>query len=1420
MMQEILQKYQDRLVNISGRNRSLVLKRLYKKRAFDIMQLDQFHDGFSSQVKSFLFENGRKKLLLLDDPYREQQNNEKMVRANLERQYESQQASLRQSFESEGLEEALKQLEIDYKLDLEQALEEVAERHKSLVSIGQGINHLYREISSVERETGRRELFVGYPFVEGKLVDGSFIRAPLMLFPVGLVKDKNKWYLTDVEGASPQLNKVLVFSHSKANESLPPELEWEVDVRSRPAREVISSTIRYLNDYGMSIGEADNLDMQRFRDYTANDTPDYSLGTLVLKNHLILGQFPTSNSIYEDYNQLKQRQLERSPISELLDSRNSTSPDTRESGEPIKEKDYFFISPLDHSQEKAVQKVNGRGHLVIHGPPGTGKSETIANIITDCLAKGKRVLMVSQKRAALDVVYNRLSALHSKLVLVHDGAADKRAFYNHVSNSLEAVTKRSSYTRQRAMLLGQQIDGKLKTLQRSWTTLHSLHDSGLSLQQLYVKCSCIDQAPLAGLLAELSRDNCLEDVGYDDLKAAQIHLGQTGKLEAYVEFEELSKNPLLRFVKRGVDKTGVLIAEETLRCFDYDRFLDLRNNEWFMPILLRLKEAEFPQSQEELEQIGIDFIAAQFPDLLQQCCDGRWWTPKYWLNYRRNREQQKENDVRYRECLEQTKWLTTSILHMREEVRRELQPLSHVFSTEGIELFVELFLESDNNKTVLEKIRGTIPEVENYSVLATKVAHLSQMERTLAECVRKHMTRTNNTVVQALHDVVQAYLVYALRAHESTLGVHDLLVSGDSYERIQMDIRDLMQQKRDSIPQVIIGDWSSRFLTEAANRKNMEYHANKKSHLWPLRRYVSQFTDDILNLFPCWLMGPEAISDILPLNPGMFDIIIFDEASQMFVENAIPAIYRAKQVVVAGDAKQLRPDDLFLGRVEDDPDAMGSDMVLPAEEVDSLLDLAVANCEGVYLNYHYRSRYAELINFSNYGFYRAQLQISPNNDMPQKPPIERIKVDGKWSTRRDNFVEAEKVVEIIDHLLRTRKQRETIGVVTFNHTQKELIQDLLDHRSSTDPGFSAMYSEEQDRQEGNQDAGLFVKNIENVQGDERDIIIFSVGYGPDEHNRVRAHFGSLNREGGANRLNVAVSRAKKKIYLVTSIEPEELNVEKAKHEGPKFLKAYLAYARAISAGDLDGAHSILNSLLDTGVDLDEQELYDSEFEEQVATALRSRGYHVYSQVGVSGYRIDLGIYDESSSRFILGIECDGATYHSSKSARERDIQRQMYLESRGWKIARVWSTDWWKNPKDETRRLVQIIEAELARQRKTKEQFTAISPVPNLGVEAQETPKHTKTVHAGDKAQLVAKATKGQQTLTFSSIDKGRKVSFGDRVWLTQTDGSFVFHLDLEDNPHNRHLMKDYEQALLGKRLNDEIHIVDHVYRISKIEPA
>jgi len=517
------------------------------------------------------------------------------------------------------------------------------------------------------------------------------------------------------------------------------------------------------------------------------------------------------------------------------------------------------------------------------------------------------------------------------------------------------------------------------------------------------------------------------------------------------------------------------------------------------------------------------------------------------------------------------------------------------------------------------------------------------------------------------------------------------------YQSIRSKIAHLKQAQLDVAAKITAYNSTKDYVALYNSGKDNQdylYQISKKQKFWAIRKTVEFYGQYVLSLFPCWLLSPENVSSILPLTKNLFDVVIFDEASQVFIESTIPTIYRGKNIVVAGDAKQLRPSTTFMKRyLGADVDLQEDISMQAALEVDSLLDLAVARYESANLTYHYRSHSSELIDFSNSAFYSTSLQISPNVSKNKlSRPIERHLVNGKWTDRK-NVVEARKIVELLTDIFSTRKNNESIGIITFNTEQQNCIADLIDKEMTKNPDFRTAMINERHRVENGEDTSIFIKNLENVQGDERDIIIFSIGYANNEQGKLYTNFGSLSAEGGENRLNVAITRAKTKIIVVTSIEPEALKVDGAKHLGPKLLKKYLMYVRAVSSSLDSDVKTILS-------ELDPQESYAPKkitklapIDERIKERLVKLGYTVDSDLGNKTNRISLAIYDDKLDKYLLGIVLDTDAYSSSDSTMERDVYKPLFLESKGWNLIRVWSRDWWLYPQKVIKAITDAAEA-------------------------------------------------------------------------------------------------------------------------------
>ena len=441
----------------------------------------------------------------------------------------------------------------------------------------------------------------------------------------------------------------------------------------------------------------------------------------------------------------------------------------------------------------------------------------------------------------------------------------------------------------------------------------------------------------------------------------------------------------------------------------------------------------------------------------------------------------------------------------------------------------------------------------------------------------------------------------------------------------------------------------------------------------PVRKILTRSGGSIQALKPCFMMGPQAVAQYLAPGVIKFDLVIMDEASQLKPEEAIGSIARGGQLVVVGDPKQLPPTSFFSRMTQD---ADGGDEHFTTTDAESILDVCSSHFRPTRsLRWHYRSQHHSLIAFSNHSFYRGNLIIFPSPyGQGGKLGVRAVYLADAIYENQTNLREAKRVVEAVVEHIATRSN-ESLGIVTLNIKQRDLIEDLLEERLKSVRGADS-YREQWE----NEGQPLLIKNLENVQGDERDAIVISTTFGkPAGSSAVRQNFGPISRQGGWRRLNVLFTRAKKSIAIYTSLRPEDIVMDATTPDGTKALRNYLEYARTGS--------------LTTYEETDREP--DSDFEISVMDMLKLRGYEVTPQLGVAGYHIDIAVkHPDAPGSYLAAIECDGASYHSALSVRDRDRIRQEILESLGWRgrIWRIWSTDWFRTPRPETEKLICFLE--------------------------------------------------------------------------------------------------------------------------------
>jgi hypothetical protein len=519
-----------------------------------------------------------------------------------------------------------------------------------------------------------------------------------------------------------------------------------------------------------------------------------------------------------------------------------------------------------------------------------------------------------------------------------------------------------------------------------------------------------------------------------------------------------------------------------------------------------------------------------------------------------------------------------------------------------------------------------------------------------------HASTTGHAAAQAMLKGTYKYMAMQIVDSEPQLQMFNGLLFEDAIAKY----RDMAKQFQELTKKML-------YCKLAANVPSQALKPTAITELGILKRYIAtngrgatirhimdQIPTLLPKLCPVMLMSPISVAQFIDLDQPPFDIVCFDEASQMPTSEAVGAIARGKALICVGDPKQMPPTSFFATNAVDEEEADIDDM-------ESILDDCITlSLPARYLTWHYRSKHESLIAFSNAQYYESKLYTFPSVD-DRASKVQLIPVDGTYDygKTRCNRAEAEAIVkEVVRRLSDDELAKRSIGIVSFSKVQQNLIEDLLTDELAKHADL--------ERKAYDVEEPIFIKNLENVQGDERDVILFSVGYGPDKTGKVSMNFGPLNNSGGERRLNVAVSRARYEMMVFSTLKPEQIDLRRSSALGVAGLKAFLEFARngrmAVSAGQVKAP-------------TEHAEIIDA-----VAGEIRKMGYEVDTSVGRSAFKIDLAVLDpKNDQNYLLGIICDGTRYYETKTERDREICQPGVLQGLGWKLMRLWSVDWLMN---------------------------------------------------------------------------------------------------------------------------------------------
>ena len=1232
--------------------------------------------------------------------------------------------------------------------------------------LGKALTHLYRSSRTSIEENGANTLYLALGLLKWYETPSSERPryAPILLLPVEIIrKSAARGYV----------------------------------IRSREEETMMNITLLEMlrQNFGISVPGLDPLPTDGSG---VNVKLIYSIIRNCIKNQrkwdveeqAILGIFSFNKFImWNDIHNNAHKLIQNKIVSSLINGKIEWEAATEEMDASYMDKQLSpadIVLPIiaDSSQLEAIYEAVHDQTFILHGPPGTGKSQTITNIIANALYKGKRVLFVAEKMAALSVVQNRLAAigLAPFCLEIHSNKTKKSAVISQLKETTEIIrqTPPEAFKEEAERLLGLRAE-----LNKYIEALHKEYPFGISLYDAIVHFQssdaepCFDiplsyletldketftrwedaieslvrtanacghpyQHPLTGIsISEYSfagKDEAarsltdfidLLQVIRQKLNAFSVLLTDTETHPTRTDFQTIAN--IIREILDIPELTPGLLTlpslNETLdeyrEVVNHGRKRDelrktietgftkeiLETNakamlaewnrvsaQWFIPRYFgqrKIKKAlhiyalkaiepdtikpllhQIVQYQEEAE--AVQKYASQLPTLFGRFGKNEDWNVieqiindmvtlhSHLLSY--SKDVAKVSQIKRNLSVQLTEGIQTFRdihAHSLNELHRyanELVNIEHKLSgTLGISA-VELYINStDWINTGISKAQTWKENLDKLKDWYQWLQAYRTLDRLNIGFIATEYKEKNIPTAQLAGSFYKSFYQVAIQyiiSKEPTLE----LFNGKIFNDIIAKYKLISTQFEETTKKELFARLASNipsFTHEAIQssevgilQKNIRNNARGIS----IRKLFDQIPTLLSRMCPCMLMSPLSVAQFIDTDADKFDLIVFDEASQMPTYEAVGAIARGKNVIIVGDPKQMPPTNFFSVNTIDEDN-------IEMEDLESILDDCLAlSIPSKYLLWHYRSKHESLIAFSNSEYYDNKLMTFPSPDNIESK-VRMVNINGYYDKgkSRQNRAEAQAVVDEIERRLRNDELRKkSIGVVTFSIVQQALIEDLLSDLFIAHPELETLALECEEP--------LFIKNLENVQGDERDVILFSVGYGPDAAGRVSMNFGPLNRAGGERRLNVAVSRARYEMIIYSTLRSDMIDLNRTSSVGVAGLKRFLEYAEKGTRNVINGS---AGSLPETSASI----------EKIIADKLRSLGYTVHTDIGCSGYKIDIGIVDtQNESNYQLGIICDGKNYKRTKTARDREIVQNNVLKALGWNICRIWTMDWWEKP--------------------------------------------------------------------------------------------------------------------------------------------
>jgi len=1279
------------------------------------------------------------------------------------------------------------------------------QKNTCLASLGK----LYKTNTNFLQEKGINILYLAYTFLKWEdTTEKQIFTSPVLLLPISITKDKlNKSYIIQSYEDEIITNPTLLYklqNEYKLNLPIFRDENFESeDLNSYLIRlQQFANTNNWQVDEKCYISCFSFLKINMYKDLNDNEEK-------VISNPLI--QRLANKCDEYNFNEYENQNIE-TPLHNVVDA--------------------------DTSQLEAIKRAMQGESFVLQGPPGTGKSQTITNLIAEFLYNGKKVLFVSEKLAALKVVYNNLEKanLANFCLELHSNKTNKKevvsSLYKELSSEKFATSHEAESHTQKLALSKQKLDDfsniiqtPIKQIQKSPYEIFNLLSELKNIPNVEYLIENIENKNFENLTQVLhlieEYIQYSETIGYNykTNKFYGLNLLNLNYSEKINFKKLLEKNiQLFNLILNNQQKINSLLKldfknlneiNSQLHLLKFISKMQYFDSAFFdkqkLPAIINLikefniinkntnlqKNKLLEKYSRELFNLNINELYLKFNNEYKSCF--RIFNSAYRkdiktikllgnnkkIKYSYNsvladlkicntisnnqqilkQKQQQIADYLNEDCktiLNNLNNIETELLHLEnaieinylstingdefKNIQSELALILKTFDTLNFETIDNLQTYFNNNIFNLEKneINSILIKLNNIINNYDNLENYIKFNNLLLSLQNNNLIDFINLLINNNYEIKDFTKIYEKAFYNQFIFDYiskNEILNNFTLEKQQALVETFIQEEQISfeiskakiIEKLGENKPTNLSLSNHGQVAILMREAHKKSHLKPVHKLLSEINELVQILKPCFLMSPLSVSTYLQNNSCEFDVVIFDEASQIFPWDAIGAIYRAKQVIIVGDSKQMPPTNFFNANVFND-EIETDDENSETLDFESILDLALSTFNTISLKWHYRSKTEELIAFSNKYFYDGNLVTFPTANKSSDLGIDFTYVENGVYNRKtnQNQIEAEKIVELVFEHFKAHPER-SLGVVAFSISQQNIIEELISKKRAQNKKFEKYF-------DSNLEEPFFIKNLETVQGDERDTIIFSVAYGKDENGKFIHNFGPLNKQGGERRLNVAITRAKYNVKLVASIKSHDIDLNKTEMRGSMLLKEYLNYAE--------------NNGKNIQIVYEKNSNIQS-IQNEVKEILEQNGYIVDYNLGTSSFKIPLAIKKPNSNDYFMAIDFERQLKHT----RERERLRKQNCERMGWTYYKIYALDWFTNKKMATKKLLKVLEEKTqnSSKEKTTKQYNFLVKS-NLNIKTEIDQKYVNMFNNYNYFNANEYCLKHNKALTFDNI--------------------------------------------------------------------